>query len=90
MEFMRQGFASMNEPTKALSVSIQKGLCHHGSNPVLNWQADNAVAERDSHGNVKLSKEHSAQKIDGMVCLVMGLSGSMLAKPKLVPSISFA
>jgi phage terminase large subunit-like protein len=77
MEFMRQGTISMNEPVAALEVLIARDLLHHGDNPVLNWMADNAVTERDGHGNVKLSKGKSADKIDGMVSLAMGMAGAM-------------
>jgi phage terminase large subunit-like protein len=79
----------MNEPTKELGVLIGKDQLHHGGNPCLNWQADNAVSLRDPYGNIKLDKEHSADKIDGMICLVMGLAGALTDKPKPKPGVSF-
>jgi phage terminase large subunit-like protein len=77
VELMRQGFISMTEPTTWLEIMIRKGLMHHNRNPVLNWMADNAVSEKDPGGNVKISKARSADKVDGMVCLVMALAAAM-------------
>lgn len=77
VELMRQGFVSMTEPTTWLEVYIRKGLIRHNANPVLNWMADNAVSERDPSGNVKISKARSADKVDGMVALVMALAAAM-------------
>ena len=85
----RQGFATMNEPTKNLGVMIGTGNLHHNDNPVLNWMADNAVSVRDSHGNIKLDKEASADKIDGLISLVMANAGAMTDKPKPKPSVFF-
>lgn len=81
VEFMRQGCLSMNEPVRRLEVLISKGLMHHGDNPVMNWMADNAVSVSDSEGNVRLSKKQSADKIDGVVSLVMGLAAAMADDP---------
>jgi phage terminase large subunit-like protein len=89
VEMMRQGTISMNEPLKSLGVLIAKEQLHHNDNAVLNWQADNCVSVRDSQGNIRLDKEASADKIDGMVSLVMGLAGAILEKPKPKSSVSF-
>jgi phage terminase large subunit-like protein len=70
VEFIRQGFLSMNAPTKELERLVLSGRIEHGSNPILNWMADNATADTDAAGNVKLSKQKSREKIDGMVALV--------------------
>lgn len=86
VEAMRQGTISMNEPTAWLDVLIAKGLMHHGNNPVLNWQADNAAVEKDGHGNIKISKEHSADKVDGMVALTMALAAAMFHMPTPAPT----
>lgn len=67
----RQGYASMNVPTKGLEVSLKSGHLLHGGNPVLRWQASNVVVTEDPAGNLKPDKERSPEKIDGMVCLTM-------------------
>ena len=89
VEMMRQGTASMNEPLKFLEVLIAQGRLHHGDNAVLTWQADNAVAVKDSYGNIRLDKETSADKIDGCVCLCMGMAGAMMTAPKPKPRVSW-
>lgn len=76
--FMRQGTLSMNEPVKRLEVLTARDQLRHGSSPVLNWMADNAVVVRDSNDNIKFDKESSADKIDGMVALAMGLGAAMV------------
>ena len=76
IEFMRQGFLSMNSPTKLFEKLVIEGKLMHGSNPVLNWQADSAVIERDSSDNIKMSKKKSFEKIDGLIALVMALAGA--------------
>jgi phage terminase large subunit-like protein len=73
----RQGFLSMNEPTKRLETLVLKRELIHGGNPVLRWMASNAAAETDAAGNVKLSKQRSTEKIDGMIALVMAIGRSM-------------
>jgi phage terminase large subunit-like protein len=77
-----QGFISMNEPSKELErMAIRHELNHFG-NPVLRWMASNAQAEVDKAGNIKPVKPHkdSPLKIDGIVCLVMGIGLAMSEK----------
>ena len=72
-----QGFASMSAPTKELEKLVLGGGIAHGSNPVLNWMADNVVVRVDPAGNLKPDKERSTEKIDGIVALVMGLDRAL-------------
>jgi phage terminase large subunit-like protein len=90
VEMMRQGTISMNEPTCYLEVLIARELLHHGDNAVLNWMADNAVSVRDSQGNIKISKDKSAGKVDGMVALTMGIAAAIVDVPPAPPVISFS
>jgi phage terminase large subunit-like protein len=76
----RQGFLSMSEPTKELmKIVLQKKLAHL-SDPVLRWNAANVVVKQDEAGNLKLNKDKSPEKIDGLVALVMAL-GRAIANP---------
>jgi phage terminase large subunit-like protein len=52
---------------------------HHGSNPVLNMCAANAVISRDPAGGRKLDKAKASGRIDGLVALAMALN---IAKQK--------
>lgn len=73
MVLMRQGMLSMNEPTKLLLRLLLDGRLRHGGHPVLRWMACNAAGQTDAAGNVKPDKAASAEKIDGIVALIMGL-----------------
>ncbi len=45
----------------------------HGDHPALAWIAANVMARVDPVGNIKPDKEKSAEKIDGIVALIMAL-----------------
>ena len=46
----------------------------------MRWNAGNVAVETDAAGNIKPSKEKSAEKIDGIVAGIMSL-GQYLAAP---------
>jgi len=71
---VRQGFPSLNYPTKELGKLVSAGKLNHGGNPVLEWMAGNVAVERDAADNIKPSKKKSFEKIDGIVACVMALS----------------
>lgn len=76
VEMIRQGFLSLSPPTKELERLVIGGLLKHGNNPVLNAHADNAVAIKDAVGNIKLSKDKSTERIDGMAALVNAIAAA--------------
>lgn len=76
-----QSFTAMNFPVTATEEMIVEGRLRHGNNPVLTWQAGNAVAIQDAYERVKLAKDKSAQRIDGMVATVMAV-GRLLIAPE--------
>ena len=79
----RQGFISMNEPTKKLLTLIGEGKLCHDNNPVAWWMADNAVGKTDPSGNIKFNKEKETKKIDGLVALAMAMGRYIVqSKPK--------
>jgi len=69
-----QGFKDMSPPTKDLMRLTLSGQIAHGGHPVLRWMADNIVVRTDPAGNIKVDKEKSSEKIDGVVALIMGLA----------------
>lgn len=82
---MGQGYASMSAPTKdlqrlLLSGTPERPVLRHGGNPLLRWMVDNFAVEMDDAGNVKPSKKQAADKIDGVVALIMGLSRALAAR----------
>jgi phage terminase large subunit-like protein len=70
---MRQGFASLSAPTKALEKSIVARELRHDGDPVLRWNVSNVAIEQDPAGNMKPSKKVSTERIDGVIALIMGL-----------------
>ncbi len=74
----RQGFLSMNEPSKELLRLVLDGSLRHGGNPVLSWMAAHCAAKIDPAGNIKPDKAASADRIDGIVALIMAI-GRMMA-----------
>lgn len=68
-----QGYASMGPATKALEEWILAKRISHGGHPILAWMASNVVVRMDPAGNLKPDKAKSAEKIDGMVALIMAI-----------------
>ncbi len=71
---VRQGYATMSEPTKRLLALLAGGLIRHPNSPVLTWTADNLAVTSDAAGNLKPDKAKSRQRIDPMVALLMAIS----------------
>jgi len=75
---VRQGYTSLNEPTKFLLRLLADGRLRHGGNPMLRWMAANTAAKTDPAGNLKPDKAASAEKIDGIVATITALARAML------------
>jgi len=73
----RQGFASMNEPSKLLESMLADGTLRHDGNPITRWMAGNVTTKTDEHNNIKPNKKTSTGKIDGIVAAVMALGRAM-------------
>lgn len=73
MSMFGQGYVSMSAPCKDLERLYMSHRITHGGNKVLRWMATNTVAVRDPAANMKLDREKSTNKIDGMVSSVMAL-----------------
>lgn len=74
VEMIRQGFLSLNAPTQELVRLVTSRRLAHGNNPVLNWNADNAVGTEDAAGNIKLDKGKSTERIDGLASHVNAIA----------------
>jgi phage terminase large subunit-like protein len=70
---MRQGFATLSAPTKALEQAILSQALRHDGDPVLRWCVGNVAVDTDPAGNIKPSKAKSTERIDSVVALVMAL-----------------
>lgn len=72
---IRQTPVALNAATRELDRLIANGKFRHGNNPVLTWSASNAVTERDSNENIKVSRRKSKEKIDPVAAAVNALAG---------------
>lgn len=79
-----QGMGSMSSPSKTLEALIASGKVRHGGNSVLAWMAGNASVKVDAAGNIKpvKPKHGSAERIDGIVALVMAIGIHATYKPQ--------
>jgi phage terminase large subunit-like protein len=66
-----QGFKDMAPAVDRFEGLLLSGELKHDGNPVLTWNAANAVTAEDPAGNRKLAKDRSTGRIDGIVAGVM-------------------
>lgn len=80
----RQGFLSMNAPSKELEAAVMSRNFEHFGDPVLRWMAGNAEVATDPAGNIKIIKDRNRpeKKVDGIISNIMafGLAISPEAK----------
>jgi len=67
----RQGFKSMAPAVDEFERLLLSGQLKHDGNPVMNWNAANAVVMTDPAGNRKVAKERATGRVDGIVAAVM-------------------
>jgi len=72
-----QGYASMAAPTKALEKMVLAHEIAHNGDPVLTWMISNVAIQQDAAGNMKVAKDKSSEKVDGVVALIMGLDRAL-------------
>ena len=79
--YFKCNYTNMTGPTAELLRFINGGQFGHGDNPIMRWQAGNAVLIRNSTGCQRPSKASSEGKIDGIVTAVMSLAMALQNKP---------
>nr|WP_236717687.1 terminase TerL endonuclease subunit [Rummeliibacillus stabekisii] len=67
---IRQGYATLSEPTKDFREYAYKGIITHLKDKVLNWAVGNAITEMDSNENIRLSKKKSRERIDPIAAII--------------------
>lgn len=68
-----QGFKDMSPRLEAMETALLQGKIRHGNNPILLLGAASAIAVQDPAGSKKLDKSKAANKIDGLVAMVMSV-----------------
>ena len=74
---IRQGYLSISPPTKRLEVEVLKKNIFHDGNQITRWMMGNIEITNDAHGNIKIDKGKSSNKVDGPVSIVTALGGYM-------------
>jgi phage terminase large subunit-like protein len=75
---IRQGFGTLNAPSKELEKLVVTGDLAHDGHRVLDWMAGNVATESDAAGNIKPSKKKSTEKIDGIAAIVTALARALV------------
>lgn len=81
---IRQGYQTLNEPTKKIIELVARGTLRHGNHPVLRWHAGCACTITDGRDNIMFSKpdrEKTMSRIDGMAATANALSRAIVAPP---------
>jgi phage terminase large subunit-like protein len=73
---IRQGVATLSEPSKKLLELVTAGKLHHGGHPVLRWNAS-CVTAKENNDNLMFTKPErskSSSRIDGIAATVNALT----------------
>lgn len=79
---IRQGYQSLNEPTKKILNLVVRGDLHHGGHPVLRWHAGCACTITDGRDNLMFSKpdrEKGTARIDGLAAIANAMYSALAA-----------
>ena len=81
---IRQGMATLSEPSKKLLELVAGGKFHHGGHPVLRWNAS-CVSTKENNDNLMFSKPErskNSSRIDGISATVNALARAIVRKPR--------
>ena len=81
---IRQGVASLSEPSKKLLELVAGGKLHHGGHPVLRWNAS-CVTVKEQNDNLiftKPERSKSSSRIDGIAATVNALARAIVKGPR--------
>lgn len=67
---IRQGIATLSEPTKDFRAKVKARKIIHPKNDLLTWAMGNAVTKVDAQENIMLDKSKSTQRIDPAAALI--------------------
>lgn len=72
-----QGYVGMSPRIEHFETYLLQGKIKHGSHPLLNMAAANAITVKDPANNRKLDKTKTTQRIDPIVAAVMSVGAYM-------------
>lgn len=72
-----QTISEYSNPTKQFERLVYQQKIRHGNNPVLNWMLSGCVTIQDTNENIRIAKDKSKNRIDGIIASIMALGGSL-------------
>jgi phage terminase large subunit-like protein len=81
---IRQGIASLSEPSKKLLELVAAGKLHHGAHPILRWNAS-CLSTKEINDNLMFTKPErstSSYRIDGIAATVTALARAIVSTPR--------
>ena len=81
---IRQGVATLSEPSKKLLELVAGGKLRHGGHPVLRWNAS-CLSTKESNDNLMFTKPErskSSSRIDGIAATVNALARAIVRTPR--------
>ena len=66
-----QGIKTIAPATKAFELAVYRDEFNHQGNPVARWMLSNCMVYTDPNGNMKINKEKSTGKIDGIISAII-------------------
>lgn len=82
LEAFGQGFKEMAPAVDEFERRLINDQIRHNNNPVLTWNAANAVTVEDPAGNRKLAKDKATGRMDGILASVMAIGKSTTSEPE--------
>ena len=67
---IRQGMATLSDPTKDFREQVYQKKVIHNNNPVLNWATSNAITKQDANENIMLDKSKTTERIDPIAAVI--------------------
>jgi phage terminase large subunit-like protein len=81
---IRQGVATLSEPSKKLLELVAGGKLRHGGHPVLRWNAS-CLSTKENNDNLMFTKPErskSSSRIDGIAATVNALARAIVPTPR--------
>ena len=88
---IRQGYATLSEPSKKLLELVTAGKLRHGGHPVLRWNAS-CLTCKESNDNLVFTKPErskNSSRIDGISATVNALARAIVAGSQPMTTIEF-
>lgn len=76
-----QTMLAMNMPCRSFEELVLQQRIRHGNDPVLRWMVSNVAIVRDGNENIKVVKDRSGDRVDGVVAAIMAI-GRLLIAPQ--------